>query len=137
VGADQVRVLVLYSHPLLGEGLMRMLGDVDDLDVVAVSVESEEALAAALASHPTVIVLEEGGPLGARELLARTDCPVVVDVDISSAEAWSYRRDSIRSRPDEVLAAIVASGRAAMAGADDGPDRASLAPSIRPVPAAH
>jgi hypothetical protein len=33
VGADPVRVLVLYSHPLMGEGLLRMLGEVDGLEV--------------------------------------------------------------------------------------------------------
>lgn len=120
--ADPVRVLVLYSHPLMGEGLLRMLGEVDGLEVVAISVDESEALEAALAADPAVILIEQGGCLNARDLMARTDCPVVIEVDIGSAEALSYRRDAIRSRPEEVVAAIVASGRAAR---------------IRTAPAAH
>ncbi len=122
VGADPVRVLVLYSHPLMGEGLLRMLGEVEGLEVVAVPVDQDEALAAALAADPGVILIEQGGSLTARDLLARTDCPVVIEVDIASAEALSYRRDAIRSRPEDVVAAIVASGRASR---------------IRTAPAAH
>lgn len=110
--ADPVRVLVLYSHPLMGEGLLRMLGEVDGLEVVAVSVDETEEMEAAIAADPAVILIEEGGCLNARDLLARTDCPVVIEVDIGSAEAFSYRRDAIRSRPEEVVAAIVANGRA-------------------------
>jgi DNA-binding NarL/FixJ family response regulator len=112
VGADPVRVLVLYSHPLMGEGLLRMLNEVDGLEVVAVSVDQPDGLEDALAADPAVILIEEGGGLNARDLLARTDCPVVIEVDIGSAEAFSYRRDAIRSRPEEVVAAIVSSGRA-------------------------
>lgn len=122
MGADPVRVLVLYSHPLMGEGLLRMLGDVDGLEVVAVSLDKDDGLDQALAGDPAVIVIEKGGVLSAHDLLERSDCPVVIEVDIASAEALSYRRDSIRSRPEEVVAAIVASGRAAR---------------IRTAPAAH
>jgi DNA-binding NarL/FixJ family response regulator len=122
VANDPVRVLVLYSHPLMGEGLQRMLGDVEGLEVVAVSLDRDDGLDEALAGDPAVIVIEKGGVVSAGDLLARTDCPVVIEVDIASAEALSYRRDQIRSRPEEVVAAIVASARA---------------PRIRTVPAAH
>lgn len=113
MGTDPVRVLVLYSHPLMGEGLLRMLGEVEGLEVVAVAVDEAEQLDAALASDPAVILIEEGGCMTAQDLLTRTDCPVVIEVDIASAEARSYRRDAFRSRPEEVVAAIVANGRAA------------------------
>jgi chemotaxis response regulator CheB len=108
VNADRLKVLVLYRHPLLGEGLERMLAAEGALEVTAVRGDANDAVAQALAIEPEVIVLEEGGPLAAAEILGRTGCPVVIDVDIASSQAWTYRRDAIRSRPDDVLAAIVA-----------------------------
>lgn len=101
-----VRVLVLYSHSLLGEGMSRMLSAEPGLHVTAVDMASDGDRDAALADDPDVIVLEEGGTIDTADLLRRTNCRVVVDVDISSAEAWTVRRKSIRSRPDDVLAAV-------------------------------
>lgn len=108
VTTDRIRVLVLYSHQILGEGLEQMLAAEDRLDVVAVSVASTDALDAALADDPDVVVLEEGGPFHPADILGRTRAPVIIDVDIASADAWTYRRDAIRSRPDELLAAVLA-----------------------------
>jgi DNA-binding NarL/FixJ family response regulator len=108
VTTERIRVLVVYSHQILGEGLERMLGADDRIDVTAVSVESDALLETALAGDPDVVVLEEGGPLHAADILPRTKAPVVIDVDISSADAWTYRRDPIRSGPEELLAAVLA-----------------------------
>lgn len=101
-----VRVLVLYSHSLLGEGVSRMLAEDPGLDVMAVDLACVGERDAALAADPDVIVLEEGGALDAADLLRRTNCRVVVDVDISSAEASTLSRSTIRSRPDDVIAAV-------------------------------
>jgi chemotaxis response regulator CheB len=106
VTGSGVRVLVLYSHSLLGEGMSRMLAEDPGLDVTAVDVACVGARDAALDADPDVIVLEEGSTLDAADLLRRTHCRVVVDVDISSAEASTLRRATIRSRPDDVMAAI-------------------------------
>jgi len=106
VSLDPTRILVLFSHPLLGEGLSRMLATEPGVAVDTVDVACPSAVAAAIAAEPAVIVLEEGGPLDAAELMRRSRCPVVLDVDITTANAWRLRRESIASRPEDVLAAI-------------------------------
>ena len=108
-----MRVLVLFSHPLLGEGLGRMLAGEPGIAVETVDVARPADVEAAIAAEPAVIVLEEGGPLDAAELVRRSSCPVVLDVDITTASAWRLRRETIASRPDDVIAAV----RAALEGA--------------------
>lgn len=103
---DPVRVLVLYSHPLMGEGLERMLAAEPGIVVYAVDIGEPAAVDEALASEPAVIVVEEGGRVDAAEVVRRSSCPVVLDVDITTTRAWSLRRESLCSGPDEFLAAI-------------------------------
>lgn len=103
---ERVHILVLYTHPLLGEGLRRMLADEPGLDVVAIDLEAVDQVEAAIDSDPALIVVEEGGRLDGLEVLRRARCPVVVDVDITTADAWTLRRDHIASRPDDVIQAI-------------------------------
>ncbi|MEW6225059.1 MAG: hypothetical protein AB1627_10575 [Chloroflexota bacterium] len=125
---DPVRVLVLYSHPLMGEGLERMLSTEPGMVVYAVDIAEPAAVDAALASEPAVIVVEEGGRVDAADVVRRSSCPVVLDVDITTTRAWALRRESLCSRPDEFLAAIrEAVGGAARpaghgGGTDDGRD---------------
>ena len=132
------RVVVLYSHPLLGEGLGRMLAAEPGLVVTTVSQGTIEGLDDALASHPDVVVFEEGGPIGVLDVLRRSGASVVIDVDITSSTAWTLRRQSLRSAPAEVLAAIrdAIAGRAeaAAAGGGNGSDASREAPrAARPV----
>ena len=51
VSPDQVRVLVLYSHPLMGEGLGRMLAAEPGVVVTAVDIGEPDAVNAALAER--------------------------------------------------------------------------------------
>lgn len=111
--SDPVRVLVLYSHPLMGEGLGRMLAEEPGVVVDAVDIAEGHAVDEALAREPAVIVVEEGGAVDAADIVRRSNCRVVLDVDITTTRAWTLRRESIDSRPDEFLAAI----RAAVNGA--------------------
>jgi len=101
-----VRVLVVYSHPLMGEGLERMLAAEPGLIVDAVDSTNVAAVDAAIARAPAVIVVEEGGSLDAAEVMRRSQCAVVLDVDITTTSAWSLRRETLGSRPDDFLAAI-------------------------------
>ena len=114
------RVVVLYSHQLLGEGLGRMLEAEPGLVVTTVSQGTIEALDEALACGPDVVVFEEGGPIGVLDVLRRTGATVVIDVDITSSTAWTLQRHALRSAPDEVLAAIrqALAARAHTNGAD-------------------
>jgi DNA-binding NarL/FixJ family response regulator len=102
----RARVTVLYSHSLLGEGLARLLAEEPGLEVEAIELSDVEAVQAAIASRPEVIVVEEGGRLDGIDVLRQGGSPVVVDVDIRSMEAWAFHRDPIASRPDSLLEAI-------------------------------
>ncbi|OGO58073.1 MAG: hypothetical protein A2V85_13175 [Chloroflexi bacterium RBG_16_72_14] len=120
---DPVRVLVLYSHPLMGEGLERMLSAEPGIVVYAVDIAEPAAVDAALAGDPAVIVVEEGGRVDAADVVRRSSCPVVLDVDITTTRAWTLRRESLCSRPDEFLAAIrEAVGGAARDGKGPAPE---------------
>jgi DNA-binding NarL/FixJ family response regulator len=112
------RVVVLYSHPLLGEGLGRMLAAEPGLVVTTVSQGTVEALDEALECDPDVVVFEEGGPIGVLDVLRRSGASVVIDVDITSSTAWTLRRQELRSAPAEVLGAIrdALAGRAGVNG---------------------
>lgn len=103
---EPVRVLVLYSHPLMGEGLGRMLASEPGVLVDAVDVIDAPRMEAALATDPAVIVVEEGGAVDAAEIMRRSNCPIVLDVDINTTRAWTLRRETLGSRPDDFLAAI-------------------------------
>ncbi len=97
---------MLYSHPLMGAGLQGMLADEPGVIVEAVDVSEEAAVAIALATEPNVIVLEEGGAVDAAEVVRRSRCPLVLDVDITTTSAWTLRREALSTRPDDFLAAI-------------------------------
>ena len=106
MAAEPVRVLVLYSHPLMGEGLGRMLAAEPGLAVDAVDVAQTGEVDAALASLPDVIIVEEGGQLDAADIVRRSTCSVVLDVDITTTNAWTLRRETLSTRPDDFLATI-------------------------------
>lgn len=133
--AGAERVVVLYSHPLLGEGLGRMLAAEPGLVVTTVSQGTIEGLDEALASNPDVVVFEEGGPIGVLDVLRRSGASVVIDVDITSSTAWTLRRQSLRSAPAEVLGAIrdAIAGRAGAGGADGGNGSGESSEAPRPA----
>ena len=111
-----MRVLVLYCHPLMGEGLGCMLAAEPGIVVYEVDVTDRAAVDAALATEPAVIVLEEGGCVDAGDVVRRSGSALVLDVDITSSRAWTFRRESLSSRPDDFMAAI----RQAVGGASSG-----------------
>lgn len=115
MSSTPLRILVLYSHPVLGEGLGRIIAAEPDVEVVAVDLAATEQVEAAIDSDPALIVVEEGGRLDGIDVLRRARCPVIVDVDITSADAWTLRRDHISAGPDAVLDAIRSALRPARA----------------------
>jgi chemotaxis response regulator CheB len=106
VSSEPVRVLLLYSHPLMGEGLGKMLAAEPGVIVDAVEIGSTEAVDAAIAKDPDVIVVEEGGAVDAADVVRRSNCPVVLDVDITTTRAWTLRRETLSTRPDDFMATI-------------------------------
>jgi hypothetical protein len=130
VRTDRVKVVVLYAHALLGEGLERLLAAEGGLDVRAVDVSDETTLGDALASDPDVIVFEEGGRHEALELMRRTRCPLLIDVNIATSDAWTIRRDTIQTPPERLFEVILG---ACLDGAEGVAGRAAV--SIESLPA--
>jgi hypothetical protein len=112
----------------MGEGLGRMLAAEPGVVVTAVDIAETDAVNAAIASQPEVIVVEEGGAIDAADIVRRSTCSLVLDVDITTTSAWSLRRESLSTRPDDFLATI----RAAIGGAPKAETDRSLQPS--PIP---
>jgi len=105
---DPVKVLVLYDHPLLGEGLGALMASVPDLEVERIAMDDADAMERAIASNADVVILEEGGPVGLVDILRESRCRAIVDVSISTSQAWTIRREEISPDPDSLIDRIVA-----------------------------
>jgi hypothetical protein len=105
--SDPVKVLVLYDHPLLGEGLSALMASVSELEVERVAMRDHDAMERAIASGADVVILEEGGPVGLVDLLRDGRCRAIVDVSISTSQAWTIRREAISSDPDSLIDRII------------------------------
>ena len=60
--APKVRVLVADDHGLIRDALAAFLGGIDEVEVVGMARNGEEAVALALAHHPRVIVMDVSMP---------------------------------------------------------------------------
>ena len=100
------RVVILYDHPLLGEGLERLLRADDDLTVELVRVDGIESARAALRSDPDVVILERCAPVKAIDLLGLAPSALFLDVGLDAGPSWAYRRDELSPQPDEIMRAI-------------------------------
>jgi len=96
--------------------------------VTAVDIAEPDAVTAALACEPEVIVVEEGGAVDAADIVRRSHASLVLDVDITTTRAWTIRRESLSTRPDDFLAAI----RAAVGGIHRGDTDLPLQPAAIP-----
>jgi DNA-binding NarL/FixJ family response regulator len=105
--ADPVKVLVLYDHPLLGEGLGALMASVPELEVERIAMGDPGAMERAMASEADVVILEEGGPVGLVDLLRDSRCRAIVDVSISTSQAWTIRREAIAPDPESLIDRII------------------------------
>jgi len=105
--SDPVKVLVLYDHPLLGEGLGALMASVPELEVERVAMGEPDAMERAIAAGADVVILEEGGPVGLVDLLRDGRCRAIVDVSINTSQAWTIRREAIASDPDSLIDRII------------------------------
>ncbi|MDQ6674651.1 MAG: response regulator transcription factor [Chloroflexota bacterium] len=55
---SQIRVLVVDDHPIVRQGLVSVLGDEDDLDVVGAAASAREALSLVARLRPDVVLLD-------------------------------------------------------------------------------
>jgi hypothetical protein len=126
------QVVILYSHPLLGEGLGRLLAGDADLEVELVRVGDMREAETALAGSPDVVILERTPPLQAIDLMRLAPSSLVIDVGLDAGPSWAYRRDELSGQPDELLQVIHARVRTvpadlavAAGGADPAPTSAA------------
>ncbi len=118
------RLLVVDDHPVVREGLAAFLAQHDDLAVVAQAGTIAEAVSAAVAHRPDVVLLDlqlpDGNGLTAIPRLAELDPPPIVVVLTSFLEE-DYVRQAIRlgaggylvkhAGPDALLDGIRAASR--------------------------
>ncbi len=101
-----ISVLILYAHPLLGEGLADLLAAEPGLEVVAVRIDDSGSAERALKATPQVIIFERGEPDRAVEMLEFAPDALIIDIGIGSGRTFTYRRDEIAAVPDAIVAAI-------------------------------
>lgn len=101
-----IPVLVLYAHPLLGEGLVELLSAEPGLEVVAVQCDDDAMVERGLAAAPDVIIFERGDPDRAVKILELVPDALIIDVGIGSGPTFTYRREEISAWPEAIFEAI-------------------------------
>jgi len=101
-----VRLAILYDHPLLGEGVGRMLGLEPGLAVEFVEARDRAAVNAVLCAQPEMIVVERSSGVDPLEILRRTPDTIVIEVGIAPGPTWVYRRQEIPGDPGAVLGIV-------------------------------
>ena len=92
-------VLVLYAHPLLGEGLASLLSAQAGVGAVAIDSHDQAARAAALGSHPDLVIIEDTEQT--RDFEPSGSAPVVfVRVDTDGGSPMGQPLDD----PDAIVA---------------------------------
>jgi DNA-binding NarL/FixJ family response regulator len=101
-----IAVLILYAHPLLGEGIAGLLASEPGLEVVAVQSDEPGMVERGLAADPDVVIFERGDPDRAVEILELLPDALVIDVGIGPGPAFTYRREEISAWPEAILDTI-------------------------------
>ena len=101
-----VRLAIIYDHPLLGEGVGRMLGREPGLDVQFVAACDPAAVDAVLRAAPEMIVVERSSGLDPLEILRRTPDTLIIEVGIAPGPTWVYRRQQIPGDPEAVTGLV-------------------------------
>ena len=102
----KVSVVVLYTHPLFGEGIARLLAAEPGVDVTPVAASDLEHAGRTLADAPNVVIFERGDPDMATDILRFAPSALVIDVSMSPGPTFTYERREIQARPEVILEAI-------------------------------
>jgi hypothetical protein len=101
-----IAVLILYLHPLFGDGLLELLRREPGLEVEAVRLDETAAVRQALVASPQVVIAESGVPGRAVEILEQLPDALIIEAGIGPGPTFAYRRDEISAMPESVVAAI-------------------------------
>jgi DNA-binding NarL/FixJ family response regulator len=102
----RVSVVVLYLHPLFGEGIARLLSGEPGVDVTPVATADLERAERSLALAPDVVVFERAEPDTATDVLRFAPSALVIDVSLDPGPTFTYERHEIQTQPEEILQAI-------------------------------
>jgi DNA-binding NarL/FixJ family response regulator len=99
----QLSIVILYSHPLLGEGIGQMLAAEPGVEVSYVSCGHPAPLDAAAERQPHMLVVERCGCFDAPQLLDRFPDALVIDIGLGPGPTCVYRRQEIPGNPAAIL----------------------------------
>lgn len=80
-----IRVVILYVHPLLGEGLAKLLAAEPGIAASAISTDDAPGTAAALTLQPDALIIEHREKVASPTLPGDVTVPLVLFVDIAGA----------------------------------------------------
>lgn len=104
MGEDRrVSVVVLYMHPLFGEGIARLLAAEPGMDVTPVHASDIERAERSLALAPDVVIFERGEPDTATDILRFAPSALVIDISLSPGPTFTYERHELQARPEDIL----------------------------------
>lgn len=102
----RVSVVVLYTHPLFGQGVARLLSAEPGVDVTPVAASDPEQVECLLALAPDVVIFERGDPDTATDILRYAPSALVIDVSLSPGPTFTYQRQEIQAQPEVILQVI-------------------------------
>lgn len=97
------RIVILYGHPMLGEGIASLLRGGPDVAVELVHVEEPGVVPAALAGDPDVVIIERGAGLDPIALLPLAPTALFIDVGLDPGPTWTLLREQVGPNPEEIL----------------------------------
>jgi DNA-binding NarL/FixJ family response regulator len=102
----RVSVIVLYTHPLFGEGIAQMLASEPGVEVTPLAASDPQQAERLLALAPDVVIFERGDPDMATDVLRYAPSALVIDVSLSPGPTFTYQRHEVQAQPDVILDAV-------------------------------
>lgn len=100
-----VRVVILYLHPLLGEGLAKLLAAEPGIDVTAVREDDVTGTAMALAGRPDVVVEERGDDVRSARRLEPGFAPLRLFVGLNGT-GCAGDEEPVTADPELIVRAV-------------------------------
>jgi DNA-binding NarL/FixJ family response regulator len=97
----QLVVAIICAHPLLGEGIARLLAAEPGMEVLAAPPRDTDTALGVLAAGPDVVIFEPGGLLHELDLPVKAPHALLIDVSMGSGPCPTG--DARRSGPEEII----------------------------------